>query len=48
MQSDVSRVKATFYPALAAMLERKGVKLYRYAKFDPIARSEGRDWPVPA
>jgi O-methyltransferase len=37
-----------FYPAFAAMLERTGFKLYRYAKFDPIARSEGRDWPAEA
>jgi O-methyltransferase len=36
------------YPALAAMLERIGIKLYRYAKFDPIDRSEGKDWPPEA
>jgi len=34
-----------FYPALAAILGRKGVALYRYVKFDPVVRSEGRDWP---
>jgi O-methyltransferase len=37
-----------FYPPLAAMLERMGLKLYRYAEFDPIARSEGKDWPAEA
>jgi O-methyltransferase len=38
----------TFYPALAAMLERKGFKLYQCANFDPIARSDGGDWPAEA
>lgn len=38
----------TFYPALAEMLRRKGLRLYRYAKFDPTARSEGKDWPAEA
>jgi O-methyltransferase len=37
-----------FYPSLAAMLERKGLKLYRHAQFDPVARSEGKDWPAEA
>jgi O-methyltransferase len=37
-----------FYPALAAMLERKGLKLSRHARFDPVARSEGKDWPTEA
>ena len=37
-----------FYPALAAMLERKGLKLYRHARFDSVARSEGTDWPPEA
>jgi O-methyltransferase len=38
----------TFYPAFAAMLERKGLRLYKYVKFDPILRSEGGDWPAEA
>lgn len=39
------------YPAvsaLAAALEFAGLKIYRYVKFDPAARSEGRDWPAEA
>jgi hypothetical protein len=38
----------TFYPALAAMLERKGLKLFRHVRFDPVVRSEGMDWPTEA
>jgi O-methyltransferase len=36
-----------FYPALA-VLERKGLKLYRQVKFDPKFRSKGMEWPVEA
>lgn len=36
------------YPALAAILKRMGLGLYRYVEFDPAARSEGRDWPAEA
>lgn len=32
-----------FYPAVAVITKR-----YRYEKFDPIARSEGKDWPSEA
>jgi hypothetical protein len=35
------------YPALA-VLERKGLKLYRQVKFDPKFRSKGMEWPVEA
>jgi O-methyltransferase len=37
----------TFYPAIVALLERKGIKLYRSAKFDPVAQYEGKEWPPP-
>ncbi len=37
-----------FYPAFVAFLERRGIKLYRDAHFDPSARSEGKDWPADA
>jgi O-methyltransferase len=37
-----------FYPAFAAMLERKGVTLYRHEYFNPSIRSEGRDRPPEA
>lgn len=37
-----------FYPALAAMLDRMDLKLCRYGKFDPVARSKGSDWPAEA
>jgi O-methyltransferase len=47
-----SRAKYPFawmlYSALAPILERKGLKLCRYVNFDPIARSEGKDWPLEA
>src|SRR5437016_8534491 len=36
------------YPAHAAMLVRKGLKLFRYAEFDSVVRSEGKDWPADA
>jgi O-methyltransferase len=36
------------YPLLAAMLERSGLKLCRYVKFDPVARSKGENWPAEA
>jgi O-methyltransferase len=36
------------YPAVTAVLRTMGLKLYRYAKFDPAARAEGRDWPADA
>lgn len=36
------------YAPIAAILERKGLRLCRYVKFDPAARAEGRDWPVDA
>jgi O-methyltransferase len=35
------------YPALA-VLERKGLKLYRQVKFDPKFRSKGMEWPAEA
>src|SRR4051812_16420372 len=37
-----------FYPALATILERNGLSLYRHVRFDPVARSEGLDWPAEA
>jgi O-methyltransferase len=36
------------YPLISAILERRGLKLYRYANFDSAARAEGRDWPADA
>ena len=41
-------VKWAVYPPISAILERKGLGLYRYAKFDPMARAEGRDYPAEA
>jgi O-methyltransferase len=38
----------TIYPAVAAILERHGLKLCRHEEVNPIARSEGRDWPAHA
>ena len=36
------------YAALAAILERKGLKICRSTEFDPSAQSEGKGWPAEA
>ena len=36
------------YPAIARILERNSLRLFRSAKFDPAARMEGTDWPAEA
>lgn len=36
------------YPPINAILERNGLRLYRYAQFDPASRAEGGDWPADA
>src|SRR5215211_2761590 len=42
-------IVSRLYPVINAMLERKGIRLCRqHAKFDPIARAEGKDWPAEA
>jgi O-methyltransferase len=37
-----------FYPALVALLKRKGLEICRYQEFDGAARTEGKDWPAEA
>jgi O-methyltransferase len=36
------------YPPIAAILERRGLRLYRDATVDLERRAEGRDWPADA
>jgi O-methyltransferase len=36
------------YPPIAAILERRGLRLYCDAKVDLVRRAEGRDWPADA
>src|SRR5262245_30747736 len=36
------------YPPITTILKRNGLRLYRYANFDPATRAEGRDWPAEA
>ena len=36
------------YPPITAVLEKNGLRLYRYAQFDPATRAEGGDWPPDA
>jgi O-methyltransferase len=36
------------YPPIAAILERRGLRLYSEAKVDLARRAEGRDWPADA
>jgi len=36
------------YPAVAAILEKKGLRLYCDAEVDLARRAEGRDWPAEA
>jgi O-methyltransferase len=36
------------YPAIAALLERRGLWLFSRAKVDLARRAEGRDWPADA
>jgi len=36
------------YPLISGILERNGLRLYRYANFDPKDRAEGKDWPPEA
>jgi O-methyltransferase len=38
----------SLYPVIATILRHKGLRLYRYANFDPAERAEGRDWPSEA
>lgn len=36
------------YPPIAAILEKRGLRLYRDANVDLVRRAEGRDWPADA
>jgi O-methyltransferase len=42
------RIAWMVYPAVIAILERKGLKICRSTKFDPSAQSEGKGWPAEA